>query len=246
MIAGASVGPTGTAAAPLLALTDTAEPATRTPTSAPAPTSMPGPTNTPRPTATREPSSKPELADPAITKDSSVSEAKIGDEITFTIRVTNSGPSTAEDVVVTDPIPNYLDVIEATTTKGNVSSNGRTVIVTIGKVPAGDVVTIRIRVRVNERAEPGTGRNTVSLTTSSPGDDLSNNGSEVTFIILGPATPTALSLTPVTTPTATPLPPIILPTTGAADDTSSRAVLLAALGLAALLLSLFFRGKARE
>jgi len=246
MIAGASVGPTGTAAAPLMALTDTAEPATRTPTSVPVLTNTPGPTNTPRPTATREPSSKPDLADPAITKESSVSEAKIGDEITFTIRVTNNGPGTAEDVVVTDPIPDYLDVIEATTTSGDVSSSGRTVIVTIGKVHAGDEVTIRIRVRVNERAQPGNGRNTVSLATSSPGDNSSNNGSEVTFVILGPATPTVPALTPVATPTATPLPPVILPPTGAADDTSSRVLLFAALGMVALLLSLFFRRKARD
>jgi len=190
------------------------------------------------------PSSKPDLADPAITKSSSVSEAKIGDELTFTISVTNNGPGTAEDVVVTDPIPDYLDVIEATTTRGDVSSNGRTVIVTIGKVPAGDEVTIHIRVRVNERAEPPGGRNSVSLTTSSPGDDPSNNSSDVTFNIIGPATPTALVLTP--TPTGTPVTPAILPTTGAADDTSSHALLFAALGMAALILSLFFRGKARE
>ena len=244
MIAGASVGTTGTAAAPLMAITDTAEPATRTPTSGP--TNTPRPTNTPGPTATPRPSSKPDLADPAITKSSSVSEAKIGDEITFTIRVTNKGPGTAQDVVVTDPIPDYMDVIEATTTRGNVSSNGRTVIVTIGKVPAGDEVTIRIRVRVNERAAPPGGRNSVSLTTSSPGDDPSNNSSDVTFVILGPPTPTVPVLTPIATPTATPVTPAILPTTGAADDTGSRAGLFAALGIAALLLSLFFRGKARE
>ena len=188
MIAGASVGTTGTAAAPLMAITDTAEPATRTPT--PGPTNRPGPTNTPGPTPTPRPSSKPDLADPAVTKSASVSEAKIGDQITFTIRVTNNGPGTAQDVVVTDPIPDYMDVIEATTSRGNVSSNGRTVIVTIGKVPAGDEVTIRIRVRVNERAEPPSGRNSVSITTSSPGDDPSNNSSEVTFVILGPPTPT--------------------------------------------------------
>jgi len=240
MIAGASVGTTGTAAAPLMAITDTAEPATRTPTSGP--TNTPRPTNTPGPTSTPRPPSKPELADPAITKSSSVSDARIGDEITFTIRVTNRGPDTAEDVVVTDPIPDYLDVIEATTSRGTVSSNGRTVIVTIGKVPAGDEVTIRIRVRVNERAEPPSGRNGVSITTSSPGDDPSNNSSEVTFVILGPPTPTV----PLLTPTATALPPVILPTTGAAEDTGNRALLFAALGIAALLLSLFFRRKLRE
>jgi uncharacterized repeat protein (TIGR01451 family) len=243
MIAGASVGTASTAAAPLMALTDTAEPATRTPTSGPA--STPRPTATPGPAPTKTPRPKSELADPAITKSSSVSDAKIGDEITFTIRVTNSGPNTADDVVVTDPIPDYLDVIEATTTRGDVSSSGRTVIVTIGKVPAGDEVTIRIRVRVNERAEPPGGRNSVSLTTSSPGDDPSNNSSEVSFNIIGPATPTAV-LGLVATPTAEPVVPAVLPITGAADDTSSRVSLLATLGLGALLLSLLFHGRSRE
>jgi uncharacterized repeat protein (TIGR01451 family) len=243
LMAGASVGTASTAAAPLAALTDTAEPATRTPT--PGPTSTPRPTNTPGPGPTKTPRPKTELADPAITKSSSVSDAKIGDEITFTIRVTNRGPNTADDVVVTDPIPDYLDVIEATTTRGDVSSNGRTVIVTIGKVPAGDEITIRIRVRVNERAEPPGGRNSVSLTTSSPGDDPSNNSSEVSFNIIGPATPTAV-LGLAATPTAEAPVPVILPITGAADDTSSRVSLLATLGLGALLLSLLFHGRSRE
>jgi uncharacterized repeat protein (TIGR01451 family) len=246
MLAGAMAGTTGTAAAPLMAITNTAEPPSRTPTARPTRTPLPGATRTPGPTPTRAPSSKPDLADPAITKSSSVSDAKIGDEITFTIRVTNNGPHTAEDVVVTDPIPDYLDVIEATTTRGDVSSNGRTVIVTIGKVPAGDVVTIRIRVRVNERAAPPGGRNSVSLTTSSPGDDPSNNSSEVTFNIVGPATPTVPALTPTATLVASPVVPAVLPPTGAAEDSSSHALLLAALGMAALLLSLLFRGKARE
>jgi uncharacterized repeat protein (TIGR01451 family) len=243
LLAGAMAGTPGTAAAPRLAITDTAEPATRTPV--PVSTNTPAPTTTPslHPTLTPKPST-PDLADPAVTKSVSVSQATIGDEISFTISVTNNGPNTANDVVVTDPIPDYMDVIEATTTRGDVSSNGRTVIVTIGKVFVGDAVTIRIRVRLNERAQPPGGRNSVSITTSTPGDNPGNNTSEVTFVILGPPTPTGVVLTPLATPTATPLPPVILPVTGAAED-SSRAVLFAVLGIAALLLSLFFRGKAR-
>lgn len=241
LMAGASVGTSSTVAAPLAAITNTVEPPTRTPTSGA--TNTPRPTNTPGPAPTKPPSSKPEEADPVITKEVDVSQAKIGDEINFTIRVTNRGPGTANDVVVTDPFPDYMDVIEATTTRGDVSSEGRTVIVTIGKVPAGDEVTIRIRVRVNERAAPPDGRNTATVTTSSPGDDPGNNSASVTFAILGPATPTPLPGT--ATPIATPVVPAVLPTTGAAEDTSGRVSLLAALGLAALLLSLLFRGKSR-
>jgi uncharacterized repeat protein (TIGR01451 family) len=242
MLAIASGGARPTVAASLANLTPTEPPTltpkpTSTPTPGTPPAATPGPTKTPRP--------KHEKADPAITKSVNIGEAKIGDEVVFTISVTNNGPGTAEDVVVTDPIADYMDVIEATTTRGNVSSEGRTVIVTIGRVPAGDEITIRIRVRINERAQPPGGRNSVSLTTSSPGDDPSNNSSTVTFAIVVAGTPT---MTPAATPTATATPatPIKLPTTGGADGPASSAPLFATLGLIAIGLSLLMRGKARR
>jgi len=43
IMAGTSVGTTGTAAAPLMAITNTAEPPTRTPTAGPTNTPTPGP-----------------------------------------------------------------------------------------------------------------------------------------------------------------------------------------------------------
>ena len=107
---------------------------TGTPTEQASPTPTNTPTNPPSDTPT--PTRKPEtgFADPAVTKSVNVSEARVGDEIVFTIRVFNRGNLNADDVVVTDPIPDYLDVIEATATRGNVSSVGRTVIVDIGRL----------------------------------------------------------------------------------------------------------------
>jgi len=242
MLAIAPGGAPPTLAASLANLTPT-EPPTLTPkpSSTPNVTATPGTPATPGPTKTPRP--KHEKADPAITKSVNISEAKIGDEVVFTISVTNNGPATAEDVVVTDPIADYMDVIEATSTRGTVSSEGRTVIVTIGRVGAGDEISIRIRVRINERAQPPGGRNSVSLTTSSPGDDPSNNSSTVTFAIVVAGTPTAAA---TATATATPATPIKLPTTGAADGSASSAPLFATLGLIAIGLSLLMRGKARR
>jgi len=218
-----------TTAAPLAAITGTVtEPPTRTPTNTP---------DTRLPTATPH-RDKPGPADPLVTKSVNVGEARIGDEVTFTIKVTNRGDDTANDVVVTDPIPDYMDVIEATTTRGNVSSNGRTVIVNVGPVAPGEEVTIRIRVRINERAQAPIGRNGVSITTSSPGDDPGNNSSEVTFNIIGEATPTAEQ------PTATPLPTVAprqLPRTAAGDNENELIVLGVLVGLVAFALSLLMR-----
>jgi uncharacterized repeat protein (TIGR01451 family) len=236
IIAGASAGTSPTAAAPLAAITST-EPPTLTPVVATS-------TATPARPPTRTPRPKTGFADPAITKAVNVSEARIGDEVVFTIIATNLGTITADDVFVTDPIPDYLDVIEATTTRGDVSSSGRTVFINIGHIAPGEEIRIRIRARVNERAQPPGGRNSVSITTSSPGDNPANNSSEVTFAIVAAGTPTA-TLGPTATATATPVTPITLPPTGAAEQASNRISLVALLGLIALGLSLAIRGKAR-
>jgi uncharacterized repeat protein (TIGR01451 family) len=235
------------AAVPPAALTPTAEPPTRT--STPQATATPLATDTPVPTSTPQPTreAKPEPADPAVTKAASVAEARIGDIVDFTLTVTNHGGETADDVVVTDALPNFLDVVEATTDKGTLTLDGRTVVVTIGEVHPGEVVTIRIRTRVNEQAQPPGGRNSVGLTTSNNSDDPLNNVSEVILAILGPEGATATPITAPELPSATPLaalpasaatPPKHLPITGAADDAAPNAWPLAALGLAIIGLSL--------
>jgi uncharacterized repeat protein (TIGR01451 family)/LPXTG-motif cell wall-anchored protein len=232
VLAGMPTGAQRTTAAPLAVVTGTEQP-TRTPL----PTDTPAPAT---PTATHRPDSG--IADPAITKAVNVDEARIGDEVTFTIVVTNRGTDNANDVVVTDPFPEYLDVIEATTTRGNITSSGRTVVFTIGELKPGDTVTIRIRTRVNALAQPPEGGNVATLTSGNGTDDPSNNSATVTFRIVGPPTPTAEL---VATSTATPVPvPSNLPKTGAAD--TSPTALLALFGLLALATSLLLRRGARK
>jgi uncharacterized repeat protein (TIGR01451 family) len=223
-------------AAPLLALTPTPEPPTLTPmTVTPGgPTVTPGgPTVTPPPAKPPAPPSG--TAEVAIVKSVNVATARIGDEIIFTLVVSNIGTGNAEDVQVTDAVPDFLDVIEATTTRGNVSSNGRTVMISIGRIAPGEDVTITIRARVNERAKPPGGRNVAVVSTSSSGDDPNNNTSGVDIPIPAP-TPTAQPLSP------SPLPqPVRLPRTGVAAGATSAAWPLVALGLGAILLSLLIR-----
>ena len=251
-------------ALPLAALTPTAEPPTRTPLGGtPAPTLPPRPTVQPTATPDTPPTSstpKPETerADPAVTKSVSPSEARIGDIVDFTITVTNHGGETADDVVVTDDLPDFLDVVDANTSKGTITISGRTIVTMIGSVAPGEVVIIHIRARVNEQAQPPGGRNSVTLVSSNNSDDPINNTDSITLGILtsaaGPtATPPEVLGTPVgEAPNDTPaggsnLPgqpapaPPRLPTTGAGDDHPDTSWPLALLGLAVIGLSLALR-----
>jgi large repetitive protein len=56
-----------------------------------------------------------QLADLAITK-THTGEAHIGDDLTFTLQVTNAGPSAAQDVVGTDTLPNGMSFVSAGST----------------------------------------------------------------------------------------------------------------------------------
>ena len=143
--------------------------------------------------------------DPLVIKTVDRVEACAEDLLEFTITVTNRGAITAKDVVVTDSLPEYLDIIEVTTTRGVVAITGRTVVVTIGSVAPGEVITIHIRARVNELAQPPAGRNSARLTTSSAGDDPTNNTATVEFGILSNCLTPAVLLEP---------PPQHLPNTG--------------------------------
>jgi uncharacterized repeat protein (TIGR01451 family) len=261
--------------APLAALTPTAEPATRTPqpqptnTAAPATTTeQPRPTLTPSdvPAAIDTPTPQPhehERSNPALTKSVRPDQAQIGDTLDFALTVTNHGDKTADDVVVTDPLPDFLDVIDVTTDRGAVAVDGRTVTVSIGSIAPGEVISIHIRAQVNGQAQPPGGTNTARLTTSSDSNDTSDDTASASVSIsLGlvliatpsPTPPPEQTVTPEQLPAASsggalPRPARVaggagtaprprMPRTGAADAPANNEWPLALLGLAAIALSL--------
>ena len=123
---------------------------TPTPTStSPSPTSTPPPTSTaPGPTPTPGVS----VADPAITKRGEPSLALPGELVTFVIEATNTGQSAAVDVVITDTVPDYLEILSVTSSQGSVAVNGQQVTVEVGTIGSGYVVEIVIETRVTPDA----------------------------------------------------------------------------------------------
>jgi large repetitive protein len=67
------------------------------------------------------PASAQETADLALTKTADQKKIKIGENITFTITVTNLGPGTATGIVFGDPVPDPLNLVSFSCSQGTVS-----------------------------------------------------------------------------------------------------------------------------
>ncbi|HEV3307402.1 MAG TPA: C25 family cysteine peptidase [Candidatus Sulfotelmatobacter sp.] len=84
-----------------------------------------------------------------------------GDTLTYTLAVTNTGPATATNVTVTDPLPpdvTYLSV--NTTSPGTCSEAGGTVTCLLGTMANGGTATVTI---LTLAGAPGTATNTASV-----------------------------------------------------------------------------------
>jgi uncharacterized repeat protein (TIGR01451 family) len=128
--------------APLLGITPT-------PTS----THTPTPTVTPTPTST-PPSKKPppNECELVITKRVEPTEVRPGDEVLFTIEVTNQKHTGAVNTQVIDEISEYLEILDVDTSQGTWRQEGQKIIVDIGVIGQDYVVTIRIYTRVRDDA----------------------------------------------------------------------------------------------
>jgi uncharacterized repeat protein (TIGR01451 family) len=90
--------------------------------------------------------------DPIITKRAEPTEVRPGDEVLFTIEVTNRGREGAINTHVIDDVPGYLEVLDVSTSQGTWRQEGQKVIVEIGVIGQDFVVEIRIYTRVRDDA----------------------------------------------------------------------------------------------
>ena len=88
-----------------------------------------------------------EKSDVRIEKTVDNANPKNGDEITFTIKVTNDGPNTAKNIEVTDLLPSGLIYLSSTASQG--SFNSSTGVWTVGNLANSAFATLTIRVKVD-------------------------------------------------------------------------------------------------
>ncbi len=90
-----------------------------------------------------------DLADLAIIKSVDEAAPSVGDQVTFTLTVTNHGPSDATGVLVNDELPDGYTFVSATPSVGNWTAP----VWTIGDLASGDSATLSLLVTVNESGE---------------------------------------------------------------------------------------------
>jgi uncharacterized repeat protein (TIGR01451 family) len=119
----------------------------------------------------------PQVADLQVVKTDAPNPAHVGQNLTYTVQVTNHGPLAALGVTLTDNLPKNAGFGSATTTQGTctVKPAKRLVTCNLGDIAAGATVKVTIVVKPTKK---GTITNTAQATAVSPADPDPTNNSD--------------------------------------------------------------------
>lgn len=140
------------------------------------PDGEPPPVDLPPQTAPPSPSPGPSGADVSVTKTASAASAVVGDELVYTITVSNAGPDSAAAVRVTDPLPEGLELRGYDTTRGACDDDQGSIVCMVGDVPPGDHAVVTITV---SPTAPGTATNSAIISSATADPGRGNNAAEV-------------------------------------------------------------------
>ncbi len=135
---------------------------------------------------------QPPLPDLALIKSVEPTAARVGDQVVYTLVVSNIGVATANDIVLTDELPAFLTLAGVTATAGEVSVAGNQVTVTAAALAPGETITVRVSALVT--ASPA-GANSATVRASNTEITTDNNTSSVELGTLPAQPPTVLPQT---------------------------------------------------
>jgi len=122
-------------------------------------------------------------ADMAIVKTAAPNPVSQGDNLTYTLAVTNNGPASATNVTVMDTLPTAVTYVSATTTAGTCSEAGGTVTCLLGTMANAGTATVTI---LTVAGTPGTASNTATVSADQTDPNPGNNSSTQTETIAAP------------------------------------------------------------
>jgi uncharacterized repeat protein (TIGR01451 family) len=129
-------------------------------------------------------------ADLSLSNVATPNPALTGSSVTYTTRLTNNGPSTAQSVRVTYDLPQTLAFVScAATNGGNCGVSGGNHMVMFDSIPAGATATITIIATADCALPDATVINSAASVTSSTPDANSNNNSSTASLTLNNPSP---------------------------------------------------------
>jgi uncharacterized repeat protein (TIGR01451 family) len=128
-----------------------------------------------------------ELGDLALTKTVSAARAPVGTTVTFTLTVSNAGPSIARATAVSDTLPAALALVSATPSAG--SCSGTTVVTcALGDVAANGSATVAIVARgIRAGAVTNTATATTAIVDTNPANNTASAAVTVTPLVVSGA-----------------------------------------------------------
>lgn len=142
-----------------------------------------GPDNTTGVTSTATTTVNPSF-DLTVTKSDGVTTVQVGQNLVYTIVVTNSGPSTATNVLVTDTFPTtQLTLVSATSSSGTFTNNNGSVSGTIASLATGATATITITGTVKNDVPNSTViSNSVAVSAANETTTTNNSAADTTTV----------------------------------------------------------------
>ena len=145
------------------------------------------PTSSNNTATTTDTVTSPSQADLSINKSGAPEPVNQGDTLTYTLTVANNGPASANNVVVTDPLPSAVTYQSSSATQGTCSQAGGTVTCNIGTMSNGQIVTITISVTATTFNASSFAVNTATVSSTTSDPDPSNNSSTFNSTIISPS-----------------------------------------------------------
>ena len=131
------------------------------------------------------------LSDLAVKQTQSANSIFVTSNLTYTLTITNLGPSAVNNAVITDQLPPGFAFISSSPSQGSVSQNNGLVTCNLGVMASNAIATVSLTVRP---ASPGTFTNT-AVASSEALDLATNNNSASVAIVVNPLADIGLTQT---------------------------------------------------
>jgi large repetitive protein len=130
-----------------------------------------------------------ERVDLHLAKTVSPPSVPAGENATYTLTVTNSGPSDATGVTVTDPLLPGISFVDANPSQGTCAESAGTVTCDLGTIASGGQAQVELTVRAETAAAGETLTNTASVTANEPEARSGDNSAATNLGVTPPPVP---------------------------------------------------------